>query len=160
MSPRAIKRVGGDASKLVRDDVPPVQISGYIVLNIGDQRFTLEGSVGSAIIVEFHRSFDDAVPVGTIPEIAGAVGSAFGLNGDDFKKEVTDRINSIPIPAVATALNTLVIKITDLAINTSTNVYQFGFCCDLSAANIEAGGVKLGGFGLRITYTNTKPPTS
>lgn len=153
MASRALTRM-----KTAQEDEPSkFTVEGYIVIDIGDQRFMLDGTVGAFIDVQYHRSFDDAVAIGTIPDIAATVAAALGIaDAAAFHDKVVADIDKLSmIPGLPDALKRLVIKVTDLGINTSTSVYQFGFCCDLSALEIKAGGVQLKGFGMKITYAKT-----
>jgi hypothetical protein len=129
-------------------------VKGYVVIDIGDKQFMLDGDVGSYINVQYHRSFDEAVSIGTIPQIAEAVAGALGIDQKEFHEKITKDIDNLKvIPGLPAALKKLTIKVTDLGINTNDNKYEFGFCCDLSTAGIKAGGVQLRGFGMKITYS-------
>ncbi len=150
---KALTRTAGDPPA-----APAFTIAGYIVIFIGDQRFMLSGTVGTHIDVQYHRGFDDSLPIGTIPDMVAAVAGALGIaDPEGFKQKVNDAIDNLKvIKGLPEVLKSMVIKVTDLGINTATNVYQFGFCCDLSASPISVGGLSLKGFGVKITYA--KPP--
>lgn len=133
---------------------PGFTIDGYVIITIGDKQFVLDGTVGAYIDVQYHKSFDDAVSLGTIPNMVVAIGTALGIaDPADFKTRVDNAIANLGvIPGLPAVLNTLVIRITDLGINTSTQVYQFGFACDLSTSGISFQGVAFKGFGVKVTY--------
>ena len=154
MASRAMTRVGDNPTT----PDPGFTIDGYVIITIGDQQFVLDGTVGAYIDVQYHKSFDEAVAIGTIPNMAVAIGTALGIaEPAHFKTKVDEAIaNLAVIPGLPAVLNNLVIRITDLGINTSTQVYQFGFACDLSTAGISFQGVAFKGFGVKVTYAKQK----
>lgn len=140
-------------------------IDGFISIQINGKDFELRGTVGASINVAYHASFEEAINLGTIPELVGQVASALGIGDKEkFTADVTNALDSLAnIPVlnkVAQALQTWQIKITDLAINTGTGVYQFGFAVDLTGAGYDAFGIRLDAFGIKVTYTSksTTPP--
>lgn len=154
MSSRALARA---ANTPPTPDTTTVTVDGYIVITINGQDFVLDGTVGTDIIVEYHKSFDEAFPVGTIGQIITMVADALGLGSSDFGTKFQAAVNSIPITGVANALNQMVVKVTDIGINTSTKVYQFGICADLSAVTppLQLNSLMFKGFGVKFTYANT-----
>jgi hypothetical protein len=144
---------------------PGLVTEGFITITIGTgpdaQQFELRGTVGGHLKVEYHREFADAVDLGTIPAMAGAVAGGLGV-GDaaQFQKSLEDliaQLGAIPgLKEVADILGTLTVKVTDLGIDTQVGKYQFGFGADLSASALSYAGVKLAAFGLLFTYTKPK----
>jgi hypothetical protein len=137
---------------------PPFTIDGALVIEINGHPFTLEGKVGTSIVVEYHRTFEEAANLGTFADIIISVGSALGAPADfvtDIQKRVDDFKNNAaagPLDKVAAALLSAQLRITDLGINTLTKSYQFGFVLDFSESKIEAAGIKLKAFGLKFSY--------
>ena len=131
---------------------------GFITISIGDEKFELSGVVGAYLKVEYHKSFEEALPLGTIPEIVGGVASALGVpNAQEFtanlNKMLTD-LEGVPlVKPAATILKEGVVKVTDLGIDTQTGKYQFGFGVDLARRDIKMGEISLDAFGLLFTYT-------
>lgn len=135
---------------------------GFITISIGDEKFELRGIVGAYLKVEYHKSFEEALPLGTIPEIVANVATALGVpNAKDFATNLNTmltELESVPLVApVANILKTGVVKVTDLGIDTQTGKYQFGFGVDLAGEKV--GGISLDAFGLLFTYTKAKEAT-
>jgi hypothetical protein len=149
-APRALG--AGDEGKLLTE--------GFITISIGDEKFELRGIVGDYLKVEYHMTFEDAVPLGTIPDIVGSVAKALGVpNADEFTNNLNQMLTDLEaVPLVkpaATALKTGVVKVTDLGIDTQSGKYQFGFGVDLTTGEPVAG-IAVDAFGLLFTYTKAK----
>jgi hypothetical protein len=130
---------------------------GFIVLKIGDDEFTLDGYVGDFIIVSYHRSFEEALPLGTITEMLGAVAGALGVpDAPKFEKDLNDLLDNLAkIPVLGPIIKVLkegVFKVTDLAINTQTKTYEFGFGVDTSET---VDNIPIKAFGVKFTYVGT-----
>lgn len=145
------------------DDTKPFLIEGFIEISIGDEKFKLDGIVGAYLKVEYHKPFEEAVSLGTIPEMVGAVASGLGVaDGATFAGNLTNRIGDLGrvpgLQPVAKILNEGVVKVTDLAIDTQEGKYQFGFGVDLTGLEPPIGyaGITLDAFGLLFTYTKPK----
>jgi len=134
-------------------------VAGTVVLTIAGQQYTLTGTVGSAIIVEYHKPFDQAISIGSITSIAGEVGTALGV--PQIGTQATSAVNSLSgvpvLGSVVAAIANANIRITDLAINTQTKTYQFGFAFDFTAGGSPPtlAGITLDAFGLLVSYTST-----
>jgi hypothetical protein len=145
-------------------DGSAAEVDGYIVIQIGDEKFTLVGKVGAAIYVAYHKPFEEAFPLGTIPQMLGKVATALGIpNAADFEKSLNDTLAQLAaIPALGKVVEVLskgVFKITDLGIDTrnpDSKSYEFGFGVDTSET---VDSIPLAAFGLKFTYTSTKPPS-
>lgn len=137
-------------------------VEGHITIQIGQEMFTLEGTVGEHIIVSYHRDFMHAANLGNIFNIIKPIAGAFGLQGseiDDFNNNAKKFLDSLDIPAlqgIYTVLEKTEVRITDLEINTLSGVYQFGFGLDFSAVNIAIGNISVKSFGMKITYMSGK----
>lgn len=130
-----------------------VSVAGFITVNIGGTLYTLTGTVGSSIVVAYHRPFAEAANVGTIASIVTDVGTALG--SDSMAADVTDALETIKtVPVlgpVAVKIATANIRITDLEINTATSTYQFGFGLDFTNDPVKIGNISLDSFGLVVT---------
>jgi hypothetical protein len=90
------------------------------------------------------------------------VADALGIGDKEaFTADVNSNLDSLEgIPGleqVGRLLKTATVVVTDLAINTQTKTYEFGFGVDLSKSDISFMGVKFNAFGLNIKYV-TPPP--
>ena len=137
-----------------------LQIEGFIVIKIGDEDFTLQGKVGAAIIVSYHKPFDEALPLGTLPQMIGAVAKALGVpDADGFQKHLQSTLEDMgKVPVLGGVVKMLsegVFKITDLGINTQTGTYEFGFGVDTSET---VNNIPIAAFGVKFTYVTPKRP--
>jgi hypothetical protein len=135
---------------------------GYIRVTIGDDHFELRGTVGDHLKVAWHKPFEEAVDLGTIPEMVGAVAGAIGVaDAAHFTDELNKKLDALEsiggLKPVAHLLKTATVKVTDLAIDTQIGKYEFGFGVDLSASDVSYKGVSLDAFGLLFTYTAPPP---
>lgn len=131
-----------------------ITTAGSITLEIQQQPFTLEGLIGSSINVQYHKTPEEGLELGTVEELAGEIGKLFGV--EDFYTKLHDMLDNLK--EASTDLVTIVEKllasqiiITDLGINTAKpETYQFGFYVRLKEAQL--GPVKIIGFGVVFTY--------
>lgn len=137
-------------------DPSSITVAGFITMEISGQTYTLDGTVGSTVVVAYHKPFAESVSLGPITAIVGNVAAAFGQ--PDFGKTITDEVTALSTAAppilssVIAVLNTAPVRITDLAVNTATKQYQFGFALDFTLSDISVAGIKLDAFGLVISY--------
>lgn len=141
---------------------------GFVTISIGDKHFELRGVIGHYLKVEYQVSFEDAEPLGTIPEIIGDVAQALGIpkveefmDGPLGLNTMLKELKEVPLVGpVAEILATGLIKVTDLGIDTQAGTYRFGFGVDLvGKKEADTGGIKLDAFGLLFTYTSPKGAT-
>ncbi len=140
-------------------------LEGSITLGIAGHPFTLAGKLApssgtpalpTAIIVNYHREFADAVSLGTLTSIATEIGTVLGV--DEIATAITqafDELKSIDIlSGVAKSLEDASLRITDLGINTLTKTYVFGFGLDFSTdpLTIPAINLSVQSLGLKVTY--------
>jgi hypothetical protein len=144
------------------DDTKPFLIEGFIEISIGDEKFRLDGIVGKHLKVEYHKPLEEAVSIGSIVDMVGAVGSGLGLTDvAHFNSFVTGKINELKnsVPALGKVADLLLntpVKVTDLGIDTQEGKYQFGFGVDLTGQGLAYAGISLNAFGFVITYTKPK----
>lgn len=134
-------------------------IEGTLTLEIADQKYTLTGTLGDHVIVEYHAAFDDSISLGPVSRFAGQVATAFGFPG--FATEITgalNELNKVPLAgAAAGAVLTASARITDLEINTLTGSYGIGLALDFSTSNPSPSlfGVSLVALGFKVTKVKT-----
>lgn len=143
------------------DDAATFTTEGYITITIGDEKFELRGTVGAHLKVEYHKTFEEALPLGTIPDMVSGIAGGLGItDGPKFKQELDariDQLGTVPgLKAVADLLKNGVVKVTDLGIDTQEGKYQFGFGVDLTGADLKYAGISLDAFGLLVTYAPPK----
>jgi hypothetical protein len=135
---------------------------GSLTLEIGGQKYTLTGTLGDHIIVEYHAAFDDSISLGPITGpsgIASQVATTFGFPG--FDTEITKALgdlNTVPLVGAAVdAVLTASVRITDLEINTLTGSYGIGVALDFSTSNPSPSlfGVALVALGFKVTRVKT-----
>jgi len=143
---------------------PGLKVVGLVIVEIGGEKFELEGTIGKDIVVEYHRRFDDALPLPSIVKIIGGVSEALGItdkNAMETKwEDAKAKFKDIPVLKPLLDLLSTPIRITDLAINTKTKTYQFGFAWDFTESesfDIKDFGLKLDAIGLKLTYTGEEP---
>jgi hypothetical protein len=131
-----------------------ITTAGSITLEIQQQPFTLEGLIGSSINVQYHKTPEDGLELGSVTDLAGEIAGLFGLDGDFSAKltKMLDDLKAVPaLGAIVQKLMTSPIIITDLGINTAAPAtYQFGFYVRLS--DVKLLKVKIAGFGVIFTY--------
>ena len=135
---------------------------GTLTLEIAGQKYTLTGTLGNNVIVEYHAAFDDSISLGPISGIAGQIATTFGFPG--FDTEITgalDDLNKVPlVGAAVNAVLTASARITDLEINTLTGSYGIGLALDFSTSNPSPSlfGVTLVALGFKVTRVKTAAP--
>ena len=131
-----------------------ITTAGSITLEIQQQPFTLEGLIGSSINVQYHKSPEDGLQLGTVEELAAEIGNIFGV--EDFYARLKDMLVNLgkvseDLKAIVDNLLKSKIIITDLGINTAEPAtYQFG--CYVRLKDLKLGPVKIIGFGVVFTY--------
>lgn len=140
-----------------------VSVEGFVTIAIGEvHKFTLSGPIGKSFVVEWHaKDFDDAAQIGSINDMADSVATALvgAADAAAFETKIKDGVNQLKaIPGVkvladiADLMLTTPIKVTDLVINTGSEVYEFGFGVDLRGHGLKLGNIELDAFGMRVTY--------
>ncbi len=138
-------------------------VEGSITLTIADHIYTLSGTLGTDLIVEYHATFDDAISLGTVGAIAPSIATAF--NFPDLATEITNTLNQVgQLPVVgpiASVLLTATTRITDLEINTQTKTYGVGIALDFthSTPTPELFGITLLSLGFKVTRVNAAATT-
>lgn len=140
-------------------------VEGSITVTILNQTYTLTGTLGQHLIVEYHASFEDAITVGSIDDIVGEIGKAVGYPdlGNQVKQFTQNDLANVPVlKTVFSLLTEVKIKITDLEINTQTNTYGVGLALDFT--QLPAGttaptllGIELLSVGFKVTRVNPTP---
>lgn len=136
-----------------------LDIEGFIVIAIGDEKFTLTGKIGDAIIVSYHKPFEEALPLGTLTQMIGKVATALGIpNAAGFEQSLNTTLDDVAkVPVLGPVVKMLkegVFKITDLGINTQTKTYEFGFGVDTTAT---VNNIPIAAFGMKFTYVSAQP---
>jgi len=131
-----------------------ITTAGSITLEIQQQPFTLEGLIGESINVQYHKSPEDGLQLGTVHDLAKEIAGLFGLDGD-FENKLNGLLTALKeaggLDKIVETLMSSKIIITDLGINTATPAtYQFGFYVRLKDAKL--GPVTIVGFGVVFTY--------
>lgn len=153
---------------------PSTTVEGSITLNIANHTFTLTGTLGQHMIVEYHAAFEDSISLGSISDIATAIANAFGFSGpngiDTEISTVSRSLSSVPVLSeIAAVFIHAQIRITDLEINTQTSTYGVGLAMDFT--KLPPGtlpnnqtvptllGIELLSLGFKVTKVNPNPPT-
>ena len=135
---------------------------GTVTLEVAHQKYTLTGTLGDHIIVEYHASFDDSFSLGPISSFAIEIADQFGFSGfDKYMAEALQEVNKLPLVGTVTnAVLTASARITDLEINTLTGTYGIGLALDFSTStkSISLFGVTLVALGFKVTRTKTAAP--
>ena len=152
-------------------------VAGSITLNIANHTFTLTGTLGQHMIVEYHAAFEDSISLGSISDIATAIANAFNFSGtggtggiDTEITTVSSSLNSVPVlKEIYGVFTHAQIRITDLEINTQTSTYGVGLAMDftqLPPGVLPQGqtvptllGIELLSLGFKVTKVNPNPPT-
>lgn len=133
-------------------------VEGSITLSIAGHNFTLTGTLGDHLIVEYHADFDQAISLGTVGAIAPSIAGA--LNFPDLANEITGTLGQVQqLPAIgpiAGVLLTATAKVTDLEINTQTKTYGVGLALDFrtSSPAPSLAGITLLSLGFKVTRVN------
>jgi hypothetical protein len=138
-------------------------IEGMVTVTIAKHQFTLDGTLAkSAVIVEYHADYADSVTLGTLTDIAGQIGSVFGVDG--LSGQITTAANQLSsVPVAGDALKDVLnasVRITDLVINTATSTYGVGMALDFSANPPTLAGIQLDSIGFKVTYSKNAPTTT
>jgi hypothetical protein len=138
-------------------------VEGSITLGIAGHTYTLSGTLGDHLIVEYHAAFEDAISLGTVSDIAQSIGDAVGFPalGGEIKTALSD-LQALPPPigSIGQLLATVTTRITDLEINTQTKTYGVGLALDFT--QLPPGtppptllGITLLSLGFKVTRVNT-----
>jgi hypothetical protein len=150
-------------------------VEGSITVTILNQKYTLTGTLGAHLIVEYHASFEDAITVGSIDDIVGNIGNAVGYPnlGAEIKTFTSSQGDLANVPVLKNIFSMLTevkIKITDLEINTQTNTYGVGLALDFTSLPPDTTttpptptpppkllGIELLSVGFKVTRVNPTP---
>jgi hypothetical protein len=133
-------------------------VDGSITVSIAGQTYTLTGTLGSDLIVEYHKDFDEAISLGEVSAIAPSIATA--LNFPDLATEITDALNSLnTLPVLGQAISVVLsasARITDLEINTQTKTYGVGLALDFTTSSPQPTllGITLVSLGFKVTKTS------
>ncbi|MGZ4434298.1 MAG: hypothetical protein ACXVW7_11825, partial [Trebonia sp.] len=129
-------------------------VDGSITLSIAGHNFTLTGTIGDAVIVEYHVDFDQAISLGSLNSIVSSIDSALGRSGG-LSNEITgtlSKLNGVPgIGPAFTKFEAATIRITDLEINTQTSTYGAGIALDFTQSPLTLLGISLLSVGVKVT---------
>lgn len=138
---------------------------GSITLSIAGQTYTLTGTLGNDLIVEYHADFAQAIGLGTVGNIATSIAKAVGF--DDLASEITGTLTQLetlpmPIGPLIKTLEGATVRITDLEINTQTKTYGVGLALDFTTSSPPPMlfDIALLSIGFKVTKVNTPPPTT
>jgi hypothetical protein len=140
-------------------------VDGFITVKIAGQSYTLTGSLGSDLIIEYHKDFADSISLGPVGDIAPQIATAF--NFPDLAGDITTALNSLStLPVAGQGIKVVLsasARITDLEINTQTKTYGVGLALDFTTSTPQPSllGITLMSLGFKVTSTNTAaPPTT
>ena len=140
-----------------------ITLDGSVVVNILGQNYTLEGTLGGGLNVEYHKDFQDAINLGPVTVIADQIATAFGYNGikDDINTALTS-LKGLPVigPEITGLLQNTGVRITDLVINTPASTFEIGFALDFSLSPLTVFGIELIAIGLKVTSSPNATTTS
>ena len=109
-------------------------VDGTVTLSIAGNTYTLTGTLGDDLIVEYHADFDQAISLGTVGAIAPSIANA--LSFPDLAREITDTLNEVGSLPVIGQIGSILLKatarITDLEINTQAKTYGVGLALDFT----------------------------
>jgi hypothetical protein len=136
-------------------------VQGSITLTIGPKTYTLTGTLGDHLIVEYHATFEDSISLGSVDTIATEIGTAMGFPGFGAEiQSVHSSLAQVPVlGSIANVLTTASVRITDLEINTQTNTYGVGLALDFttSSPTPKLLGIELLSLGFKVTRVNPTP---
>jgi len=138
-------------------------LDGSLVVSILGQTYTLEGTLGDGVNVEYHKDFDQAINLGPVTAIAEQIASALGFSA--MQSDITDALSAIQgLPVIgkeiANLMNTASARITDLVINTNASTYEVGLALDFSLSPPTLLGIELIALGFKvISSPNTSTTT-
>jgi hypothetical protein len=139
-------------------------VEGSITLSIANHNYTLTGTLGDHVVVEYHAAFEDSISLGTVDSIAQQIGTAMGYPGFGAEiNSVSGTLSSVPVLGkIAGVLTSASVRVTDLEINTQTNTYGVGLALDFT--QLPAGttppallGIELLSLGFKVTRVNPNP---
>ena len=138
-------------------------LDASVVVNILGQNYTLEGTLGGGLNVEYHEDFDQAINLGPVTVIADQIASALGYSG--ISGDITSALSTIQGLSVigteiATLLKTASARITDLVINTTASTYEVGLALDFSLSPPTLLGIELIALGFKVTSSPNTPTSS
>ena len=142
-------------------------VDGTVTLSIAGNTYTLTGTLGDDLIVEYHADFDQAISLGTVGAIAPSIANA--LSFPDLAKEITNTLNevgSLPvIGQIGSILLNATARITDLEINTQAKTYGVGLALDFTqlppnTPTPSVFGITLLSLGFKVTRTNPAQTSS
>jgi hypothetical protein len=133
---------------------------GSITLSIAGQTYTLTGTLGNDLIVEYHADFAQAIGLGTVGDIATSIATAVGF--PDLATEITGTLSQLetlpsPVGSVISELAGATVRITDLEINTQTKTYGVGLALDFTTSSSPPMlfGIALLSVGFKVTRVKT-----
>lgn len=136
-------------------------VEGSITLTIGPKTYTLTGTLGDHLIVEYHATFEDSISLGSVDTIATEIGTAMGFPGFGAEiQSVHSSLAQVPVlGSIASVLTTASVRITDLEINTQTNTYGVGLALDFTTSSPAPKllGIELLSLGFKVTRVNPTP---
>jgi hypothetical protein len=138
-------------------------LEGSVTLTIAQHKFTLSGTLAkSAVIIEYHADFADAVTLGSLTDIVSEIATLFGIADlqSDIDSAIT-QIQTLPVagPAISSLLHASV-RITDIVINSATSTYSFGMALDFSAdPPTLLDTIQLDSIGFKVTRSKPAPPS-
>ena len=133
---------------------------GSIALSVAGHTYTLTGTLGDALIVEYHADFDQAISLGLVGDIAPAIATA--MNFPDLAVEITDALKTVSTLPVIGPLGSIFLtataRITDLEINTQTSTYGVGLALDFTTSTPlpELPGVNIALLAIGFKVTKVK----
>jgi hypothetical protein len=141
-----------------------VTVEGSITLTIANHTFTLTGTLGQHMIVEYHAAFEDSISLGSIGDIATQIATAVGFSGfaDEIKAVNGSLSTNVPVlSSIAMTLTSASVRITDLEINTQTSTYGVGLALDFTTSSPAPMllGIELLSLGFKVTKVNPTPAT-
>jgi hypothetical protein len=132
---------------------------GSITLSIAGQTYTLTGTLGNDLIVEYHADFAQAIGLGTVGEIAPSIATALGFN--DLATQITtalDQVSALPVIGnIGSTFLKATARITDLEINTQTKTYGIGLALDFTTSSSPpmVADIALLSIGFKVTRVKT-----
>lgn len=144
---------------------PTTTYEGLLVLNIAGQTYTLTGTLGDGLVLEYHADWDKAISLGPVGSIAGTIATQLGF--PELGNEITTELGKVAqltvLGPIATLLTSASARITDLEINTQTSTYGVGLALDFTqlpagSATPSLFGITLLALGFKVT--RTKPAST
>lgn len=147
-------------------DTPTPTFDGSMVVQILDQTYTLTGSLGEGLVLEYHKDFDQAISLGQVGTIAPRIADALGFK--DLGDEITHVLGEVAklkiLGEIAQVILSASARITDLEINTQTSTYGVGLALDFTTSSplpkISSLGIELLALGFKVTKSKDGSTTS